>query len=193
MVQSPLSVKDYTIRAAKIPANTSMSQTKTRREKKRQLGQFLTPPAYASQLLHDIRFDRSDTVLEPCMGDGSFIMPLIETFLTLHEGSLRQRLDRVLTENIYGVEIDRALYARCLANIEARWGYCPVHHNLVQGDFFRHWFTLDSPHPQHGVQPRQDIRRFDYIVGNPPFGGTIDPRIQDQLDRQLGFRDGAKI
>ncbi|MFL5805801.1 MAG: Eco57I restriction-modification methylase domain-containing protein [Roseiflexaceae bacterium] len=166
-----------------------MSQTKTRREKKRQLGQFLTPPAYASQLLRDIVLDRADTVLEPCMGDGSFIMPLIEKFLPLYEGSLHQRLDRVLTENVYGVEIDSALYRRCLAQIEARWGYCPARHNLVQGDFFRHWFTLDVP----AAQSRPDIRRFDYIVGNPPFGGTIDPRLQDQLDRQFGFRDGDKI
>jgi hypothetical protein len=163
-----------------------MSQTKTRREKKRQLGQFLTPPACASQLLRDFVFDRSDTVLEPCIGDGSFILPLIEKFLPLHDGPLRQRLDRILAENIYGVEIDRGLHARCLAQIEQRWGYCPAQHNLVRGDFFTHWFTLDPP-------TGQVIRRFDYIIGNPPFGGTIDPSIQDQLDRQFGFRDGDKI
>ncbi len=40
------------------------------------------------------------------MGDGSFIIPLIEQFLPLYHGTLRQRLDHVLTQNIYGVEID---------------------------------------------------------------------------------------
>jgi hypothetical protein len=170
-----------------------MSQTKTRREKKRQLGQFLTPPACASQLVRDIALARSDTVLEPSMGDGSFIIPLIEQFLPLYHGTLRQRLDHVLTQNIYGVEIDHTLHARCLANIRARWGYCPVKHNLTRGDFFRHYFTTDSlaPHLNSGSFDR--IRSFDYIIGNPPFGGTIDPRIQDLLDKQLGFRDGNKI
>jgi hypothetical protein len=62
----------------------------------------------------------------------------------------------------------------------------------VQGDVFQDWFTHapDAP-PDSGVGDQ--VRRFDYIVGNPPFGGTLDPRIQDQLDRLFGFRDGSKI
>jgi hypothetical protein len=170
-----------------------MSQTKTRREKKRQLGQFLTPPACASQLVRDIALARSDTVLEPSMGDGSFIIPLIEQFLPLYQGTLRQRLDHVLTRNIYGVEIDHTLHARCLANIRARWGYCPVKHNLARGDFFQHYFTTETLAPYLDSGSFDRIGRFDYIIGNPPFGGTIDPRIQDLLDKQLGFRDGNKI
>jgi hypothetical protein len=170
-----------------------MSRAKTQREKKRQLGQFLTPPACAGRLARSIAFTPADTVLEPSMGDGSFIIPLIEQFLTLYDGPLQQRLDRVLTQHVFGVEIDPALYARCLANIRARWGYCPARHNLVQGDFFRYWFTPEAP--AAGVEARAlgQLRRFDYIIGTPPFGGTIDPRIQDQLDRQFGFRAGAKI
>ena len=44
-------------------------------------------------------------------------------------------------------------------------------------DFFR------SDFPAH----------FDYTVGNPPFGGTIAPDIQDKLDREFGWRNGLKI
>ena len=170
-----------------------MSRAKTQREKKRQLGQFLTPPAYAGRLARSIAFTPSDTVLEPSMGDGSFIIPLIEQFLTFYDGPLQQRLDRVLTQHVFGIEIDPALHERCLANIRARWGYCPARHNLVQGDFFRYWFTPAAPTPTIGQRAPGSVRRFDYIIGNPPFGGTIDPDIQDQLDRQFGFRAGGKI
>ena len=170
-----------------------MSQTKTRREKKRQLGQFLTPPSCARELIRSFAFTRSDTVLEPCMGDGSFLIPLIECFMALYEGDVSERLERVLAHNIFAVEIDPALYARCLAAIRMRWGYLPARHNLVQGDFFRYWFTHDAPLACVEAGPAERLRRFDYIVGNPPFGGTIDPSIQDQLDRLLGFRAGGKI
>jgi hypothetical protein len=170
-----------------------MSRAKTQREKKRQLGQFLTPPACAGRLARSIAFTPADTVLEPSMGDGAFIIPLIEQFLPFYDGPLQQRLDRVLTQHVFGIEIDPLLYARCLANIRARWGYCPSRHNLVQGDFFRYWFTPDSPTPSVDPPKLSPMRRFDYIVGNPPFGGTIDLRIQDQLDRQFGFRAGGKI
>jgi len=153
-----------------------VSQTKTRRDKKRQLGQFLTPPAIAERLA-ELPLSRDDAVLEPSFGDGSFILPLIAKFLPLYDGPIPERVDRILTRNVYGVEIDPELYAQCLKNIELRWGYCPARHNLLCADFFRTAF----PAP------------FDYVIGNPPFGGTIAPELQDELDKELGWRGGLKI
>ena len=154
-----------------------MSQTKTARAKKKQLGQFLTPLSVAARLLADLTFTRDDTVLEPSLGDGAFILPLIEKFLPLYDGTMEHRLDQVLTRNLYGAECDEELYAQCLAGIKQRWGHCPARHNFHCADFFQTEF------PHH----------FDYIIGNPPFGGTIAPEIQDKLDRELGRRNGLKI
>ncbi len=154
-----------------------MSQTKTLRHRKRQLGQFLTPPETARRLVSDFEFTVTDRVLEPSLGCGAFILPLIEKFLPLYDGPTAGRLDQILTRNLYGVEIDAVLLEECLASIESRWGHRPARHNFAHADFFAAAF----PHP------------FDYILGNPPFGGTIDPAIQDKLDRELGRRGGLKI
>jgi len=154
-----------------------MSQTKTLRDHKRQLGQFLTPPGTARRLVEAPTFSRDDKVLEPSFGDGSFVLPLIEKFLPLYDGPLPERLEQVLSRNLYGVELDPALHARCLANITRRWGCFPTRHNLWCADFFQITF------PAH----------FDYIIGNPPFGGTIAPELQDKLDREFGWRNGLKI
>ena len=153
-----------------------MSQTKALRPQKRQLGQFLTPPAIAERLAA-LPFTCDDTVLEPSFGDGSFILPLIERFLPLYSGTLHERLDAILSRNLYGTEIDPDLHAQCLAAIQTRWGYCPPRHNLLNGDFFRTDYKL----------------AFDCIIGNPPFGGTIAPELQDKLDREFGWRGGLKI
>ena len=40
---------------------------------------------------------------------------------------------------------------------------------------------------------RQPLEYFDLVLGNPPFGGSIDPSIQDELDSILGSRGGRKI
>ena len=154
-----------------------MSQTKTLRDKKRQLGQFLTPPAIAERLVSGLRFTRDDKVLEPSFGDGAFVLPLIDKFLPLYDGPISARLDQILTRNVYGTEIDPELYAQCLEKIKSRWGYCPNHHNFTWGDFFQ----TDFP------------QTFDYVLGNPPFGGTITPQIQDKLDKEFGWRNGLKI
>ena len=154
-----------------------MSETKTLRHRKRQLGQFFTPPETARRLVSDFEFTVSDRILEPSLGSGAFILPLIEKFLPLYDGPIADRLDQILTRNLYGVEIDDALLEACLTSIEKRWGHRPERHNFVLADFFLTTFPLP----------------FDYVLGNPPFGGTIDPAIQDKLDRELGRRNGLKI
>ncbi len=169
-----------------------MSVAKTQRAKKRQLGQFLTPQPLARQLVETLDLDVDDRVLEPSMGDGAFVIPLIERFMPLYRGSVAERLAQVLQRNIYGVELDEALFSRCLANIRERWGELPAQHNLVCNDFFRHQF-LATEHQRTVTEANFGVRTFTHIVGNPPFGGTLDLTIQDELDRIYGFRNGEKI
>jgi len=170
-----------------------MSTAKTRRAKKRQLGQFMTPIALARRVLDGIEFSKTDRVLEPSMGDGSFVLALIEKFMPLYAGSVAERLTQILRRNVFGVEVDEGLYRRCLSRIRAAWEHMPGEHNLVRHDFFLTHFTdlgwrggLQCP----GNAPEV---RFDYILGNPPFGGTMDPAFQEELDRLYGFRNGEKI
>jgi hypothetical protein len=155
-----------------------MSETKTRRIRKRQLGQFYTPADLAQQTIADLPLTPRSVVLEPSAGNGAFVLALVARFMALHRGSRAERLRRALGENIVAVEIDRAAYDAMLAAIEEQWGPLPAAHNLVCGDYFETSFHAS---------------RFDFVVGNPPFGGTINPRIQDQLDGRYGQRDGMKI
>jgi hypothetical protein len=143
----------------------------------------------AARLVRELVLTVRDTVLEPSAGDGSFLIPLVERFMELHEGSTRERLERALTENVFAIELDPALHARCLEHVRQRFGSLPARHNIVCADFFRHTFVSASARDSLFGGPRL----FDWIVGNPPFGGTIDPAIQDQLDRLYGERDGIKI
>ena len=158
-----------------------MSIAKHKRQSKRQMGQFLTPPALARQLVDGMDFRRDDKVLEPSMGDGSFIIPLLERFMRFYRGSVKEKLAAALGNNIYGVELDESLYRKCLANIEDKWGVLPVAHNFVCGDFLLADFDNGQP------------TLFDHVMGNPPFGGTIDATYQDVLDKRFGFRGGLKI
>ncbi len=169
-----------------------MSVAKTQRAQKRQLGQFLTPQPLAQQLVDTLSLSINDRVLEPSMGDGAFIIPLIEKFMPLYTGSVEERLALILQRNIYGVELDETLFARCLANIRERWGELPPQHNLVRNDFFREPF-FTTEYPVAATNGAFGVSLFTHIIGNPPFGGTLDPAIQDELDKVYGFRNGEKI
>ncbi len=93
-------------------------------------------------------------------------------------GSTSDRLERVLNERVWGVEVDPEMYDRAVAAIEARWGPMPPTYNLVLGDYFR-------------FDPGR--MRFDLIIGNPPFGGIFDAALEDQLDRRYGRYGGRKL
>ncbi len=171
-----------------------MSETKHQRVTKKQLGQFMTPAALADSIVQRVTFTPEMRVLEPSFGNGSFILPLIEAFMPLYDGPLQTRLDTILNNNIFGIEIDELMYKTCLERIQARWGYIPQKHNLVRNDFFRHKFASSSgfmdpsPSPLFGRD-----ESFDIIIGNPPFGGTIDLSLQVDLEKKYGLRNGQKI
>jgi type I restriction-modification system DNA methylase subunit len=119
------------------------------------------------------------TVLEPSFGDGSFLVSLIERLVELRSGSRRERYVAVMERNLYGVELDKALYHRAIERIEALFGPLPKAHNLHCADYFRVPRLLDDG--------------FDVVIGNPPFGGTFDAAIEDALDKRYGSYRGHKL
>jgi len=138
----------------------------------------MTPPTVASHLVGSIRDWSAGTALEPAFGDGAFLVALVETALRSEPGrTTNQKLGRVLTERVWGVEVDPALYEAALRRIRDRWGPLPREHNLTLGDYFRF----------------EPVHRFGLIVGNPPFGGTFDAEIEDALDRRFGSYEGDKL
>lgn len=155
-----------------------MVEAKAQRERRRQLGQWMTPRPLAERLVADLTLAKESRVLEPSFGDGSFLVPLIRRFMKLHSGSAEERLGAVLEQNVFGVEIDPTLFAATMRSIADEFGTIPPNNNLRCGDFFRTEYFTSS---------------FDFVVGNPPFGGTFDPEIEDQLDKRYGRWDGHKL
>ena len=69
--------------------------------------------------------------------------------------------------------------------------------HVYEGDFFRCYLsgTLSGGTGGESVGLRRALlpETFDLVVGNPPFGGTFDPEIEDTLDARLGRRFGIKV
>lgn len=155
-----------------------MSTKKNKRTEKKQLGQFLTPEPLAKSIIKNAKFSKNSTILEPSFGRGSFIFAAIEKLLPLYGNmAIMDKLDNIFKYNLYGIELDKNLYREFFQEIKARYNYEPKFHNFVNCDFF----LYDT-----------DIK-FDFIIGNPPFGGTINYKYQDSLDNKLGTRYGIKI
>lgn len=155
-----------------------MSQTKRKRTKKRQLGQFMTPSWLTRKIVQSLDLSSCCNILEPSFGTGNFIRSILEIIAF----SKKQI-------NIYGVELDSDLFG-------SFWNENLSNHGskvqLFNEDFFR-WFPNEN---RITDLTRLFVERapvFDLIIGNPPFGGTFDSEIEDALDKKYGFRNGWKI
>ncbi len=127
----------------------------------------MSPPAIVDTVLEHIAIPAPTRILEPSCGNGHFL----------------QGLNHRLTQpaDVTAIELDPAL----AADIDP--DSIPPNTTIHVGDFFHHYLARSTARPNPLAEP------FDLIVGNPPFGGTFDHAIEDQLDRQLGRRDGRKI
>jgi type I restriction-modification system DNA methylase subunit len=129
-------------------------------------------------MVADLPLTEASRILEPSFGTGSFLVAVVERLMELGSGTERERFRRIMSKQVFGVEIDPVLYGQAIKEIEHRWGPLPSDHNLTMNDFFRVEYLMGT---------------FDVVVGNPPYGGTFDPRIEDRLDCLYGRWNGHKL
>ena len=115
-----------------------MSESKFNRTKKKQMGQFMTPISLSKSLIKDRKYNISDKILEPSFGEGSFLIAIIDKRIDLYDNTIRtqEKIDKILEDNLYSVEMDIEIYQSAINNIESRYD-CKVNtNNLINDDFF---------------------------------------------------------
>ena len=168
-----------------------MSIARLSRDQKRQLGQYLTPEATAAAIVNDLRISASARILEPSFGRGSFVFAVLDS---LRASIPRDQIRAWCEKHLYGCEIDGAAYGA----FEEAWlskGLGDVPRSLEHCDFFT-WLPPGCDKTASIDRQRYFASRleyFDLVIGNPPFGGSIAPNIQDELDAIFGMRNGRKI
>ena len=155
-----------------------MRPPKRERERKRQLGQYMTPPSLAREIVSKLPVESAERILEPSCGDGAFLSAVVDRLA-----------DGGGACEIVGVEIDAAL-AEKSSEVVRRHG---VRAEVRRADFFAEYLNAASFGDDRNGRGRLRRESFDLIVGNPPFGGTFDRDIEDALDARLGKRLGRKI
>jgi hypothetical protein len=168
-----------------------MSVARLSRDRKRQLGQYLTPRRMAAAIVRQLSIAPDHRVLEPSFGHGAFIFEMVDVLATIMP---EDRLRAWCRTNLYGCEIDQEAYAAFAGEWESR-GLGGIPEGLENADFFT-WMPPGCDRIA-STDPRlyfgSNLPQFDLVIGNPPFGGSIAPSIQDELDSIFGVRNRMKI
>ena len=158
-----------------------MAVARKDRDYKKKMGQFMTPNHLSTKFIQKRNYNLSDLILEPSFGEGSFLIAIIDRFIKIYNPENVSLFVRNLIENnLYGVEMDTGLYNMTLDTISNRYNldFNSINHNLFNSDFFDVAFFATH---------------FDYIEGNPPFGGSFDEAAGIRLDKIYGKYSGIKI
>lgn len=122
--------------------------------------QIFTPNKYVKYMLDVVEYTSDlygKKILENSFGEGNFLVEIIERYIIdcKKNNYSNEEIVTGLANDIYGFEIDRNIYFKCLERIKTlfdQYGLNYKEMNLYNSD------SLIS-----------DVENFDYIVGNPPY------------------------
>lgn len=123
--------------------------------------QVFTPEDYVRELLDSVGYIHNlygKKILENSCGDGNILVAVVQRYIDdcLANGLPRNKIEKGLEKDIYGIEIDKEQYEKCidnLNNILEKNKVGKVNWNIINTDYLK-WNT---------------IVQFQYIIGNPPY------------------------
>jgi adenine-specific DNA-methyltransferase len=153
-------------------------------ERRKELSAYFTPPTLSAATLRAAKpfFGRKETtatVLDPACGGGAFLVPLARSLVReqLSEGVSPEVACRRVLRDLHGVEIDYGLAElsrRMLAQMLKR-EYSVALGREARGTIRQHDFlsvTFD--------------RKFDLVIGNPPYGRVLS-RLSPEVLQDAGL------
>lgn len=123
--------------------------------------QVFTPAQNVNELLDAVGYTKDlygKKVVENACGDGNILKEIVKRYIddSLDNKMSIDEIKQGLERDVYGVEIDKVHYTRCLSNLDevsASFGINNVKWNILNMDFLRQGFKNE----------------FDYVIGNPPY------------------------
>lgn len=146
--------------------------------------QVFTPENYVRELLDSVGYTHDlygKRILENSCGDGNILVAVVQRYINdcREHGMSRTRIKNGLGRDIYGVEIDKEQYEKCINILDAvakSNDIEKVNWKIVNCDYLKWDTTL----------------QFRYIVGNPPYITYSELKKDEQLYVKENFNTCVK-
>lgn len=146
--------------------------------------QVFTPENYVRELLDSVGYTHNlygKRILENSCGDGNILVAVVQRYIDdcRENGMSRTKIKNGLAKDIYGIEIDKEQYEKCISNLNdvlKRNNIGNVDWKIVNEDYLK-W---------------NSITKFQYIVGNPPYITYSELKEEEQLFVKGNFETCVK-
>lgn len=141
--------------------------------------QKFTPPALVDMMLNVLKYNTNlmgKTILENSFGSGNILKAIVVRYIesAISLGIDRHTISIGLSQDIYGIELDKQLYDNCIVELNdilVSYNIPPVDWKL----FNNNALTLEL-----GVS-------FDYVIGNPPYISYKEMDLDSRQDLKERF------
>lgn len=135
--------------------------------------QVFTPENYVRELLDSVGYVHNlygKRILENSCGDGNILVAIVQRYIDdcRANGLPRTKIKNGLEKDIYGIELDKEQYGKCIINLNEvlkRNDIGNVEWKIVNEDYLK-WNAATQ---------------FQYIVGNPPYITYSELKEEEQI------------
>lgn len=123
--------------------------------------QVFTPNDYVNEILDSVDYNKNlygKKILENSCGDGNILAVVVQRYIDdcKNQGLSRTKIRNGLSRDIYGVEIDKLQFDKCLKKIDEI--------SVANGIYNVNWSIFNEDYLRWDSN-----KKFRYIVGNPPY------------------------
>jgi len=157
--------------------------------KHKKLGQVYTPKWIVEEILTEVNYNGkkilNQKIIDPACGDGAFLTQIVKRLI---EEAQKEKIEKsyiksILENNVYGIEIDKEEYEKCISNLNK------IVKNKLNIDNINWNIFNDNTLKKY----KDFLNFFDYVVGNPPYIRihNLDKETRNIIKKEFEFNQGT--
>ena len=145
-------------------------------KKRKEMGEFYTPPSIARYMIRRLGLTAGDKVIDPACGSGTFVLEAYQHMVgdAADHGTATEQEMRATLSSIYACDLNP--FSATIAQVQMLWHLLPHRARFFQTNFpeiriadRQNSLQQTDVHAQHGLYAEMNNPIHAAVIGNPPY------------------------
>lgn len=145
-------------------------------KKRKEMGEFYTPPSIARYMVRRLGLQAGDKVIDPACGSGTFLLEAYQHMVgdAADSGTATESDMRKVLDNLYACDLNP--FSATIAQVQMLWHLLPHRQQFFATNFpeihiadRQNSLQQTNVHAQHGLYAELNQPIYSAVIGNPPY------------------------